>query len=95
MHRTQLVQTVAVETGLDQQVVNQVLGATLDAVADAVSAGETVTLPGFGSFERRARAARTGRNPQTGEAMEIPAGHSPAFKAATAFRRRVTEEAGA
>lgn len=56
-----------------------------------MASGESVTLAGFGTFERRSRAARTGRNPQTGAAMEIPAGLSPAFKAAPGFRRRVSE----
>lgn len=63
--------------------------AALEAIAAAVARGESVTLAGFGTFERRSRAARAGRNPRTGAAMEIPAGVSPAFRAAAAFRRRV------
>jgi DNA-binding protein HU-beta len=54
-----------------------------------VAAGDRVTLPGFGTFEPRSRAARSGRNPQTGEVMQIAASKAPAFKPATAFKQAV------
>ncbi|GMA66223.1 hypothetical protein GCM10025859_66980 [Alicyclobacillus fastidiosus] len=54
-----------------------------------LSAGEKVQIPGFGTFEVRDRAARTGRNPQTGETIEIPASKVPAFKAGTGLKEKV------
>lgn len=91
MNRSQLVEAVADATALSSREADQAVAATLEAITAAVARGESITLAGFGTFERRARAARTGRNPQTGATLEIPAGVSPAFKAATAFRRRVSE----
>jgi DNA-binding protein HU-beta len=89
MNRKELVETVAREAGLTATQVDAALGAVLDTVTGAVADGDRVVLAGFGTFERRDRAARTGRNPQTGEAMEIPAGASPAFKPGTAFKQAV------
>jgi DNA-binding protein HU-beta len=89
MNRKELVETVAREAGLTATQVDAALGAVLDTVTGAVADGDRVVLAGFGTFERRDRAARSGRNPQTGEAMEIPAGVSPAFKPGTAFKQAV------
>ena len=61
--------------------VGNVIDSTLDAITTALQSGDKVTFTGFGTFERRFREARMGRNPQTGEAVPIAAGHSPAFKA--------------
>jgi DNA-binding protein HU-beta len=69
----------------------EAIDVALTAIAEALAAGETVTLPGFGVFERRARAARTGRNPQTGEALEIAATLVPAFKPAAGLKRLVAQ----
>jgi len=91
MNRNQLAEQVNARTNLDRGDVDRVVTAVLDTLVDAVAAGDTVTLPGFGTFDRRARAARTGRHPQTGEPMEIPATQAPGFKAAQGFRRRVSE----
>ncbi|MGC3953644.1 MAG: HU family DNA-binding protein [Propionicimonas sp.] len=91
MNRSELVETVAAATGLKQREAEQAISAALTAIADSLTRGESVTLAGFGSFERRDRAARTGRNPQTGAAIEIPAARVPAFKAATALRRQVAD----
>lgn len=90
MNRKDLVEQVATEAGLATGQADAAVTAALDAITRAVAAGDRVTLPGFGTFERRERAARSGRNPQTGEAMEIPAGVSPAFKPAAAFKRAVS-----
>ncbi|WP_210652083.1 HU family DNA-binding protein [Nocardioides sp. SYSU D00065] len=89
MNRKDLVETMARETGLTAGQADAALTAALDGVAAAVAAGERVTLPGFGTFERRSRAARTGRNPQTGEVLEIEASQAPAFKPAAAFKQAV------
>lgn len=89
MNRTDLVNTVAEGAGLSAQQAAAAVTATLDGIARAVAAGDPVTLAGFGTFEARQRAARAGRNPQTGEPLEIPASVAPAFKPAAAFRRLV------
>lgn len=95
MNKRELVDAVAQGADLSKSGAESAVDAVVEAISSALANGDKVTLPGFGTFEVRERAARSGRNPQTGEAMEIPAGHSPAFKAATAFRRRVAEGAGA
>ena len=63
--------------------------ATIKAIQDAVFAGDKVSIVGFGTFETTERAARMGRNPQTGEDMEIPASKAPKFKAGKAFKDAV------
>ena len=65
------------------------VGALFSAIADALARGETVTVTGFGRFTTRDRAARTGRNPQTGDAVAIAASRVPAFKAGKALRDAV------
>lgn len=90
MNRKELVEAVVGETDLTAAQADAALGAVLDGVVTAVAAGEKVTLPGFGTFERRERAARSGRNPQTGEPIEIAANAGPAFKPASAFKQAVS-----
>ncbi|GAA1511622.1 HU family DNA-binding protein [Nocardioides humi] len=91
MNRTDLTAAVAEATGLTTHQAAEAVAATLDGIARGVAEHGSVALPGFGTFERRDRAARSGRNPQTGEPMEIPATVAPAFKPAAAFRRQVAE----
>jgi DNA-binding protein HU-beta len=91
MNRNDLIALVAQETGLTAQQAGAAVVATLDGIARGVAAGGPVNLPGFGVFEQRQRAARTGRNPQTGETIEIAASVAPAFKPAAAFKRLVAE----
>jgi DNA-binding protein HU-beta len=71
----------------------QVLAASLDTIADCVTEGKKVTFLGFGSFEPRARAARVGRNPKTGEALEIKASVTPGFTASKSFKDKVNGRA--
>lgn len=89
MNRSELIANVAEQTGLSAQQASAAVATTLDEIARGVAEGQTVSLAGFGTFEPRKRAARKGRNPQTGEPLDIPASVSPAFKPATAFRRLV------
>jgi nucleoid DNA-binding protein len=89
MNRKELVESVAREAGLTAAQADAALTAALDGVVGVVVAGEKITLPGFGTFEPRSRAARSGRNPQTGESLEIAATVVPAFKPATAFKQAV------
>ena len=81
MNRNDLVDAVAEQTGLAKSDAARAVEALLGAVTDALRKGETVTLSGFGSFVAKTRAARTGRNPRTGESIAIPASRAPAFKA--------------
>ena len=89
MNRKDLVETIAREADLTNAQADAALGAFVDGVVKAVAAGDRVAVAGFGTFESRSRSARTGRNPQTGETMEIAASTAPAFKPATAFKQAV------
>ncbi|NJM74887.1 MAG: HU family DNA-binding protein [Acaryochloridaceae cyanobacterium RU_4_10] len=66
-----------------------ILSAALETIVEAIASGDKVTLVGFGSFEKRDRAARDGRNPQTGEAIKIPAMSVPGFSAGKVFKDKV------
>lgn len=90
MNRSDLIAAVAEQTGLSGQQAADAVTATLDGIVRGVCDEGSVALAGFGTFERRERAARAGRNPQTGEAIEIAASVAPAFKPATAFKRSVS-----
>ena len=81
MNRAELVAKIAEDTQMTQKQVDSMLAAFIEAVKTTVKAGEKVTLTGFGTFEKRHRKAREGRNPQTGAAMHIPASKVPGFKA--------------
>ena len=91
MNKNEIATRVSEAADLTSAQASAALDAVLDAVADAVARGEKVALAGFGTFEARGRSARSGRNPQTGEALEIAATTVPAFKPATAFKRRVAD----
>ncbi|WP_001043901.1 HU family DNA-binding protein, partial [Bacillus thuringiensis] len=81
MNKTELIKNVAELTELSQKDASTATQAVLDTITEALMNGEKVQLIGFGTFEVRERAARTGRNPQTGEEMQIAASKVPAFKA--------------
>src|SRR5688572_24378416 len=91
MNKSQLTERVAEASGLSKTDASTALDAVLDTIADALVSGDSVTLPGFGTFEVRDRAARSGRNPQTGEALEIAASKAPAFKAGAVLKRSVND----
>ena len=86
MNKGELVDAVAQSTGESRRTVQNVLDTTIDAIQKAVKKDERVSLPGFGTFERRQRSARTGRNPQTGEEIKIKASKVPAFKPGAGFK---------
>ena len=86
MNKQDLVKKVAEAAGLKNAYAKAAVEATFDAVKAAVAAGDKVQLIGFGTFEVKERAARTGRNPQSGAAIEIPASKAPVFKAGKAFK---------
>jgi DNA-binding protein HU-beta len=81
MNKEGLVEHVAAATGETRKQVAQVLDAILSGITDALKRDEKVTLVGFGTFQVRTRAARDGRNPRTGEKIQIPARKVPAFTA--------------
>ncbi len=80
MNKTELIAKVAETTELTKKDATKAVDAVLDAIADALKTGDKVQLIGFGNFEVRERAARKGRNPQTGEEIEIASSKVPAFK---------------
>ena len=84
MNKGELVDAVADKAGTTKKQADAVLTAALEAIMQAVTDGDKVTLVGFGSFERRDRAAREGRNPKTSEKMDIPATRVPGFSAGKA-----------
>lgn len=89
MTKTDLVSAVAEKTGVTKKDAGAILDALIEEIIGAVKKGDRVQLVGFGTFELRERAARTGLNPQTKEQIEIPASKAPAFKAGKAFKDAV------
>jgi DNA-binding protein HU-beta len=89
MNKADLVDHIAGKTGLTKKSVADVLEAFMDGVMATVKKGDSVTLTGFGTFKPSARSARTGRNPQTGATIQIPARTVPVFKAGKAFKEMV------
>ncbi len=81
MTKTELIDAIAEKAGLSKADASKALSATLESVTDALKAGEKVALIGFGTFSVSLRAARTGKNPQTGEAIAISASKAAKFKA--------------
>ena len=86
MNKTQLIEAVAAKTDLKKIDAEAAVNAVIAAIRDTLKAGDKVQLVGFGTFEVKERGARTGRNPQTGEAIEIAASKHPAFTAGKAFK---------
>ena len=89
MNKMEVVDAVASRAGLSKADADRAVNALIDAVGDALARGEKVTVTGFGTFEVRQRAARMGRNPQTGAPLHIPASKSPAFKAGKGLKDAV------
>ncbi len=89
MNKTELVNAIAAKTGLSKKDSDAALAATVEAITEALKAGDKVALIGFGTFEVRERSARTGKNPATGETIEIAACKAPAFKAGKALKDAV------
>ncbi|RAI16108.1 MAG: DNA-binding protein [Candidatus Melainabacteria bacterium] len=89
MNKEELVQEVAKKANVTQKEVAEVLSALVDTIQTTVAKGNKVTLVGFGTFEPRKRAARNGRNPQTGKEIKIAAKTVPAFSAGKKFRTAV------
>ncbi|MDQ1309236.1 MAG: DNA-binding protein HU-beta [Pseudomonadota bacterium] len=86
MNKNDLVDAVAERTGLAKSDAARAVEAVLGTVTETLQKGDQVALSGFGTFVVKARAARTGRNPRTGESIAIPASRVPAFKAGKALK---------
>ena len=91
MNKKELITSISEKTELTKKDVELALNAFIETIEEALENGEKVQLTGFGTFEPRQRKARMGRNPKTGEELEIPASVTPAFKVGKAFKERVKE----
>lgn len=89
MNKGELVDVIASITNVTKKEADAILTAMVDTIVAEVSLGNKVSLVGFGSFERRERKAREGRNPKTGEKMLIPATRVPAFSPGKPFKEKV------
>lgn len=90
MNRKELIAALADKTGSTKVAADRYLAALLEIISGTLKKGDDVALIGFGSFEVRKRAARTGRNPKTGEALKIKASRVPAFKAGATLKAAVS-----
>ncbi len=89
MNKTELVKVVAAQAELTQKDATKAVDALFDTISTTLAQGEKIQLIGFGTFEVRERSARKGRNPQTGEEIEIAASKVPAFKAGKELKEAV------
>ncbi len=91
MNKSELVAKVAEKASLTKKDAEKAVGAIFSSIEEALVEGDKVQMIGFGTFEVKDRAARTGRNPQTGKEIEIPASKNPVFKAGKALKDAVNK----
>jgi DNA-binding protein HU-beta len=89
VNKSELVDTVAEKSGMAKAQVEKMLEGFISTIMDEVKRGEKVTIPGFGAWSQTQRAARTGRNPRTGEAVQIPASKAAKFTVGAKFKEHV------
>ena len=89
MNKSEFIQAMAEKSGLTVKDATTALNATLEVIQESLQKGESVSLVGFGTFEVKERAARTGRNPQTKQPIEIPASKAPSFKAGKTLKEAI------
>jgi DNA-binding protein HU-beta len=89
VNKSELVDSIAEKSGLNKSQAGEALDALIDTVQSAVASGDKVTLPGFGAWSRTDRAARMGRNPRTGEPVQIAASKGVKFTAGAGFKSAV------
>ncbi len=92
MNKAELIAEIAERMGGDHQLATEALENTLDIIVRTVASGESITIMGFGIFEKRARAARVARNPHTGESIPVPPTFSPAFRPGQYFKAVIQGE---
>ena len=90
MNRSEVIDAIATEAGVTKTTASKVLDSLLNTITTSVAKGESVIFTGFGSFKQSSRAARIGKNPKTGEALNIPAAKVPKFSAGTTFKQAVS-----
>ena len=86
MNKSDLIDAIALSADISKAAAGRALEATVDSITEALQAGDQVALVGFGTFQVKDRAARSGRNPQTGETIQIKASNVPGFKAGKALK---------
>ena len=91
MNKAELIAAIAAKTGETKKSAEEAVNAFVSVVTEALAKGEKVQLVGFGNFESKKRAERTGRDPQTGNSIKIPARTSPVFKAGKALKELVNQ----
>lgn len=89
MNKTELAKAVAEKAGLTQVAAGEAVNVVIEAIVDALANGEEVALPGFGTFKVSERAARTARNPQTGETIKIAASKAVGFKVSKTLKDKL------
>jgi DNA-binding protein HU-beta len=89
VNKTELIDAVAEGADISKAAATRAVDTMLDSISKSLANGDQVTLVGFGTFSVKARAARTGRNPRTGEPIDIPAANVPGFKAGKALKDAV------
>jgi DNA-binding protein HU-beta len=94
VNKSELVSRLTDQLGGDRTLATAAVNGVLAEIEGSVARGERVSLFGFGTFDRRERAARTGRNPQTGAAIQLPASVAPVFRPGAGFRALVTQNGG-
>ena len=91
MTKTELISAVAEKTGVSKKDTEKTVNAVLDTISETLAKGDKIAFVGFGTFETRKRAAKTGKNPRTGETLSIPASTIPAFKAGKTLKEAVNK----
>mgnify|MGYP001296257871 FL=1 len=89
MNKSDLIDAIALSADISKAAAGRALEATVDSITEALQSGDQVALVGFGTFQVKDRAARSGRNPQTGETIQIKASKVPGFKAGKALKDAV------
>ena len=89
MNKSELIDSIAEKSGLNKTQAGEALNAVMESVGEALEAGDSISLVGFGTFSVKDRKARTGRNPKTGEELSIPASKVPSFKAGKNLKERL------
>ncbi|MFP4146518.1 MAG: HU family DNA-binding protein [Halorhodospira sp.] len=91
MNKADLAEKVAADTGVSKRIAMQAVGSVFEGIEQSLATGEDVSVPGFGKFMVVARPERQGRNPQTGELIDIPAGMNVRFKPGVPLKRAVDQ----
>ena len=91
MNKTELIAAAAERSGMTKKDTEQVISAAFDVIIAQLQKGEKVQISGFGTFEMKERKERVGRNPHTGEAVQIPASKVPTFKVSSTLKEKISE----